>query len=602
MNLKKIFFLILLIISTLTLSGCQGGNSDSQVDPSGGSVPTVPVVIPDTNTSSAIVNVNVILPVSLAILTTNNQVVNISVRVFDSANNPYSIGTITKVNPNDVLTGRDIGSFDKDTSPLVNGIASFTYNAPDSLDVNTSNISFGFYHDSNSSSVQVFTMSIVPDVNQTVLTNYTLKSSNESDVNMNLESRKTFSFGIYDAGDNPLPDANITKIIVTSLNPSLVLVKDNTLRAPGSTLSINNQNNFTINLISNIKSGLAPIKVDATFSDANGGEQNLTKIFNLVVFSGPPTAASLGYISSSFNETTGLYTEAWRLMVTDKHSNLVNTNPAVYSSMIVGYATSSATTENSASYLYYTTEGTMATSGGKAQLTSSAAAFSNVDLVNDDLVVFGTGYKFNTFGKWDINTNTSSTVLDLNDDFNSSSTSGLGFAVGHNLRNETCNGDATVASVKAKDDNTTLSDDGLLTLEATFNDYMVGKSVVLSTNFVGGHNNINGQLGYAKKITFVGTGLTSSTYIVKRGSSIGVKRLRVYVQDSPYGITYKNSNFSYDVQNTADLTPISVSGNSNNNITSCVNGGYDYVDVNITALAGGNGELTLINLRVGAEF
>ena len=604
MNLLKIFLSATLLMVAFLFSGCQGDNGDTIIvetptDSSGG---TVPPSVPDANTSNP--SVTLVLPISSAVLTTNNQVVNIAIRVFDSANNPYSSGNIVKINPNDVLTGRDIGEFDKITSPLVNGVANFAYTAPKSLDANTSNISFGFYHDSNSSDVKVFTMSIVPDVNQSVLTSYTLQSSNPSDVNMNLESSKTFSYTVYNANNVALPDSSVAKITVTSLNPSLALIKDNTQNPASNILTISNQNNFTINLISNTKSGLVPIKVDATFNDENGVEQNLTKIFNTVVFSGPPTAASLGYVSSSFDANTGLYTEKWRLMVVDKYTNLVNSNPSVSSSMIVGYAKSSVAV-NDANYSYFPTSGTLAINGTKGQLTSSIAAFTDVDLVNDNLVIFGTGYKFNAFGKWEIATVTSPTVLELSDDFNATSTTALGFAVGHNFRNETC-GDhnSAVASVKALNNNTTLSDDGILILEATFNDYMVGKSVILSTNFVGGHNNISGQLGYARKITFVGTGLNSEIYKISKGDA-GVKRLNVFVNDSPHGITYKNANFGYSIESTATETTISYSSSSMvAGITDCSVGGSAYVDVNIsgTSGAGGDGELKLINLRIGAEF
>ena len=601
MNIQKSFFYGVLLAILLVFSACAANNSEGTATNTPGT--DVNSTVPDDNTIflPSASGLTVVLPVSASVLKVNKQVVTINVRVFDADLNFYSTGVIKKKNPIDILT-RDIGTFVTNEAPLVDGVATFVYTAPDDLDANTSNITFGFYHESNASDIRTYTMSIVPEVNQTVLTSYVLKSSNPTDVNMNLESVKSVSYAVYDASETLVQDADMVSMTVTSLNPSLAILRD-TYSNEGNTLSITGQNNFSINLVSNTKSGLVPIKVNTTFLDANSNEQNLTEVFNIVILSGPPTAASLGYVGSSFDNTKGLYTEKWRLMATDAYSNLVNTNPSVSTSMLVGYAQSSGTTLNAANYLYFdpVPGGSLSANGTKGQFTAPTAVFDDIDLSNDKLVLFGTGYKFNAFGKWEIDT-TSSSVLNLSDDFNVSTISGLGFAVGHNLRNETCSGDSVVADVAAADGNITLSDDGILLLDVVFSDYMVGKSVVLSTNFVGGYNNITGQLGYAKKITLVGTGLTASTYIVKKGTSFGVKRLPVYVNDSPHGATYKNANFAYDVEVSAQDTNVTVVGDSNNQITSCTVGGNSYVDVNITAPAGGDGEIKLTNLRISNEF
>lgn len=601
MNLIKISMLSLLLAFSFSMTGCQGNNSDAPVATTPGTDTTAPddtVPVVDTNDSTSL---TIVLPVSATVLKTNSQVVNIDVKMFDASNNPYSEGIVTKTNPRDVLTGRDIGSFDKDSSTLVNGVAHFVYTAPENLDANTSNIYFSFYHESNTSDARIYTMSIVPEVNQTILTNYKLVASNADDKDMDLNSNKSISYSLSTNSDELVSDSQITSLKVTSLNPSLATLQDS--KGNSGVELESTDNSYSINAISNTKSGLVPIKVEATFLDVNGNQQTVTEIFEIVVLSGPPTASSLGYISSAFDAESGLYTENWRLTVTDKYSNLVNSNPSVSSGLIVGFAQSSGTQSNAGNYLYYspTPGGALSQSGTKGKFVAPSNAFDNVDLVNDELALFGTGYTFGASGLWDIDT-ASSNTLNLGDDYNDASVSGLGFAVGHNLRNETCNGDATVAQVYPADGNI-LDDSGSMILKIEFSDYLVGKSLVLWTNFLGGANNITQKLGYAKKITLVGTGLETGSFTVTKGTTVGDGKVYVYVKDSPHGRVYLNSNFSYTFNNSAQDTNVTITGSSMDaGILDCTNGGAAFVKFNIPSVAGGTGEITLTDLRINNEF
>ncbi len=604
----KLFLSILLVITTLSLSGCQGSNSDSSsggdtsssVTGEGGVIGTPPAT-GDTNANAIIV-----LNPNSSVLTKNSESVTIIVKVFDSANNAFTSGKIKGTSPDDALLGRDVGSFSENLSvgvDVINGIATFSYTAPSDLDTNTSNLVFGFYHDSNTSNVLTYTFSISPESNQTSSTEYFLTSSDTGNINIDLESTKSFLYSLVDQNGVAFPDANVTSLIVTSENTGLVLLKDNSSNAATSSLTVSGKSTLNVNIVSNKKSGLVPIRVDAIFN-TDSGEQNLSKTFNLVVFSGPPTAAAFGFTgNNSFNATTGLYTDELRLFITDKYSNQVNSNPAVALEMITGYATSSAATTNSANYLYYETNATFSSNSGKGQITALSTAFSSVDLSNDFLIVFGSDYKLDTFGKWDIDTIPSTNVLDLSDDFNSSSTASLSFAVGHNLKSETCSNNSVVASVQVKTTNI-VDDNGILIFEIIHDDYMVGKSVMVAANFLGGHNNINTQLGYAEKVTLLGTGLVAGSPIqVTQGSTTGIHPISIYVNDSPTGRVYQNSNFSAKYDVSAKDTNVTVTGTSMvAGITDCSNGGAAYVEFTINGVAGGDGEISLSDLRIGSEF
>ncbi|SFV61206.1 hypothetical protein MNB_SM-4-954 [hydrothermal vent metagenome] len=605
MNTIKLFLSILLVITTLSLSGCQGSNSDPVSDAgttTGGIVP----VVPDVNDTTSI---TVVLPVSSAVLTTNSQVVNIDVRVFDSANNPYSTGTITKVNPSDVLLGRDVGTFDKQVSTITNGIASFAYTAPADLDANTSNILFSFYHDSNATDAKIFTMSLVPDVNQSISTSYQLRTSSVDGVSMALESSESVSYSVYDLSDgSALVDADMISMTVTSLNTSLANLTDSKGNS-GTTLTVSAQNNISLNVNSNTKSGLVPIKVVANFRDANGIDQNLTEVFSMLILSGPPSAISLSYASTEQVAARAKFIEKWVVTVTDKYSNLVNSNPSVSMGMIAGYTQSSAATANVAGYLHYLPGAGV---GGSINATSDdftalTAAFTNVDDQNDILVVYGTGYKYDASGKWDITTN-SSTVLDLVDDYNSTTRSEMGFAVGNNQREDTCDiGSKWVANVYADGNTAIIDSTGTMVINVEYDYYLTGKSTMLWVNLVGIQNSTGEQvrIGEAKKITLRANGLTGETYVYAKGFN-GQVRLEVKITGtSEY---YHNSRFSSHVVVTGDDTNwtygnFSSDGNTSeaNGITSCINGGVGYVDIHVFSALDA-GEIQLTNVVPNNEF
>lgn len=591
--------LALLVIGSLFFTACGGGNNSDAPPSTKDTNVSVPVV--DSNDTK----VTLVMPVSAIVLTTNSQVVNIDVKVFDSSNNPYSTGIVTKVNPNDVRTGRDIGSFDKDTSTLVNGVARFVYTGPTKLDENTSNLSFSFYHESNSTNARTYTMSIVPEVNQTVLTSYSIIASNSDDKTMNLEGIKSISYSVVNALNQELPDDRIQSITVTSLNPSLVTLKDSSGNS-GTQLSITSKNGFSINAISNTRSGLVPIKVDVRFIDSNNIEQNLTEIFELVILSGPPTAMSLSYASTEQNAQSAKFIENWVLTITDKYANLVNTTPSISMGALIGYARSSASTSNPAGYLYYNASSGSGTlrNANPDTFTAGVSAFGNIDLGNDKLVLFGsTGYRFDAFGKWDISNTNATNQLELLDNYNGAGVTDLGYAVGHNFRNEVCSGNSVVANVYAKDGNNVLGTTGSMVIQVEYDYYLVGKDVVLWTNLVGSSNNSDVKIGLGKKVTLRGEGLEAQSYSFNKGFS-GIVRFDVSIKNTVE--FYKNANFGYRAQVTGNDVVWAIAGTSmsDGTIVDCnLNGsdGVAYIDVNIIS-AQNAGTIEISNLLPSSEF
>ncbi len=586
------------LIAILSISGCGSNNSDSPSTETNSSV----VPPPEGNITNPAVTV--ILPTSSTVLTTNGQVVTIDVRVFDSANNPYSQGNVKLINSSDVLSGRDVGTFDKYTSTLTNGVATFTYTAPAELSTDTSNIYFGFYHDSDSSKTKTYTMSIVPETNQTVISSYELIESNSNDVRMPLESIKSISYSVYDSNGDKLEDTDMKSIVVTSLNPSLGKLSDSFGNNDNEKLTQLEKNSMTVNLHSNTISGLIPLKVDAVFIDANGDEQNLSKVYSVVVLSGPPTAFSLSYAGTSQNENKAKFIEHWVLTATDKYSNLINTNPTISTGMIAGYAQSSvATPTNDGNYLFSSSSnGGSIANAAPDEFHAPVNIFDNVDFDHDYLVTFGNGYTYDASGKWDIIHNSAS-VVNLAEEYYGNDVSGLGFAVGHNYRQDTCrDSQEWLGNVYPQGSNYILDSNGSTVLEVEYDYYMVGKAVMLWVNLTGSANNTITRVGEARKVTLRGAGLVGDTYSFSKGFQ-GLIRLEVHINDTVE--YYRNANFGYRVEVTADDTNWTISGSSmsDGNITDCtLNSGVGYVDVLITDPAGSAGTASLTNVLVADEF
>jgi hypothetical protein len=598
MSFYKIFVLSLVV--AFSFSGCGSNNSDAPTSTGGGNI-NLPV---DNNTTidetSAI---TVVLPVSSTVLSTNSQVVTIDVRAFDSLNNPYSGGNIKLIGSPDGPKGRDVGEFSSIVAPLANGVATFTYTGPKDLKADTSNLYFGFFPETNASNVQIYTMSIVPEVNQTILTSYEIKSGNDKNVTMDLNASKTVGYTVYDQSNNKVTDDNIVSLTVTSLNPNLVLLSNTSSQTDAESIS-STKNNITINLNSNTKSGLVPIKVDAVFVDENGKTQHLTKVYSIIVYSGPITAISLSYAGTKNNDTDAKFIENWVLSATDKYNNLVNTHPSISVGMLAGYAQSSGTLTNVANYLYsipnQAGSGGGTINGSNGTFTANENVFGNVDYTHDYLVTFGNGYTYEVSGKWDVNEN-SNKILNLVDDYNETkNVPNLGFAVGNNYRQDRCHfGDEWIGNVYPKDNNYILGDNGSKIIEMSYDYYLVGKDVMLWTNLVGSAQGKIQRIGESRKVTLRGDGLDAETYDFSKGY-VGVVRLKISVKDTTEW--YYNSNFGYSVRVSGDDVNWTVAGSSmDNGIISCKNDGIAYVDVNITG-AGNAGTVSLSNLKVSNEF
>jgi len=542
-------------------------------------------------------------------VTINSEVLNIDISVFDADNSPYPDGSVKIIYPNEILNGRDIGSFETSTIELVDGKARFVYTAPTQLDIDTSDIVFKFYHESERSVMTELKILINPDPDQVVLTTYSIRSSLvDNELSMGLQSSRFISFSVEDTDDISVPDSNMTNIKVTLLNPALAILEDTSGRIDNS-LDFYDTNNVTVNLKTDNISGVIPIKIETTFKDVNNNEQNLTKIFNILVLSGPPSAISLSYAgtlpSTEELQSRAKMAEKWVVTVTDKYSNLVNTYPAISMGVMSGYTQSSATVNNSSNYLYFKPSdgnGTLDLVDQNFTVDSQIGSnnvFDNIDDTNEYLVTFANGYRYNASGKWDINIDSSDTV-DLRDTFEGNTTSNLGFAVGYNYRQDRCEeGVEWVANVYPENNNYTIDETGSVKIIVEYDYYLVGKSVMLWTNLLGIHNGQTIRIGESKKITLrgLGLGIDGKTTPVSVENGVSNKQYRIFIPIQETETFYSNSKFSYRVEVSNNLSIDAVS-DSNGDLDNC----KAYVDVNVSENESKTGTITITELRVENEF
>jgi len=600
----KIKYILISLLMAMFLVGCSSNNSDTQDE----LVDDIPTETTDENTTTTIEDsdpvATVILTTNQSVITLNNDTLNIEVKVIDEKNNPFADGNVKIVYPNDVREGRDVGYFASSTVTLENGRATFAYTAPNDISIDTSNITFGFYHESNPSDIAVYTIKLTPEENQIILSNYKIDNTFENNETMGLESSKLLNFFVSNDKDILVDDSKMESMTISILNPTLGILED-TLGHSGNSLTIEDKNSITLNIKSNTVSGIMPIKVETEFRDENNASQNLSEVFNVLVLSGPPTAMSLSYTSTEDDKEKAKYVETWVLTVTDKYNNLVNTNPAVSMGMMAGFVQNSAPTPtNNANYLYYLPSvGNGTIDGETDEFTTSKSAFDNVEQTNDYLLTFGNGYTYDASGKWAINTK-SATALDLVDDYDGEITSGLGFTVGHNYRQDACReGEEWVGNVYPENNNYIIDNTGSMRLKVEYDYYLTAKDIVLWVNIVGKHNNETVRIGEAKKISLRALGLESEVFEFSAGYT-GSVNIKILAHETAW---LRNSNFSYNLKVESQGADCTVTDTSmNHGITYCYGNnnqnGISYVEVTCHTPTPLGGTISLQNLTYSSEF
>jgi len=543
----------------------------------------------------------VILIKNNQVIDTNEQVLTLNLDIYEAgSNNLFETGSIKVEYPDEIKQyGSELGYFSSNSVDVVNGKATFLYTAPNNLTtLKDKQFTFNFYHIDNPSNKASLVLSFKPKVNQIVDTTYKLDFTNsDNEVTMPIDSTKIFTLTLKDEKGNLVEDKNIYNIKVKSLNSEILnFIK----QSDGSLVNIIEDSNNSTNIILNSKtlSGLIPIEAIVNFLDINNNNQTISKVFNIVVLSGPPTTISFSYIETINDKSKAKFIENWIVRVSDKYLNPINTSSAVSAGAIVGFSNNGKNTNTTEDYLYYNTinGGTL---NNNNTFTAKEDVFSNIDIANDVFVTFGNGYTYNSSGKWDFTYDTANRLI-LLDDYDGNTTSNIGFAMGNNHRQDQCkDGIEWTGKVRAQNDNYILSQEGYVILEVEYDYYLTGKDIVLWTNIVGDNKSTNQtvRIGEAQKVTLRGLGIATNTKSFGCGYQDTV---RFFLDSEGTLSSYRNSNF-IPIINTIGDVKAEYNSTSKYIISSCATGAY--IDVDIDANVGEcKGGSVAVSGKITSEF
>ena len=631
MFLKSFLFTLMLIM----MVGCGSNNSDTQDQSSSGSTNN------DKNTSNNI-EVNgtkslVFLSGSSVTLTQNGQAYTVDILVLGPDNAPAESGTVKIAYPEKIKSGVDIGYFNTNSVDVVNGHATFSYVGPQNLAervaAGDTSTQFGFYLVDQPQNVSLLTFNYSPTPNQIILTSYDLGWNKEvSETSMGIESTTKLSFYIENDKQEKIKDSAVTSITI-SLENKIATLQDSTGNT-GTTLTFSGKNNVSVTIASNTISGLVPIRVDATFLDANGKPQTLTKVFNMTILSGPPTAMSISYLGTYQDDDNAKFVDKMIVTVTDKYFNQVNTQPAIATAVIAGYERNATTNARMHSAIL---DANVTISKDSENRTIITATNNDVNFsdakkwaVADIVATFANGYSYQGSGKWDIDFNQTGMAdnqIRLIDDVNLSSVSPtpaplpvFGFAVGRNYRQDTCRrGREWVGYTKVNNpEGNVLTKEGYAEIDIYYDYYLVGKNVVLTVNILGkdvnlivnnpdkfpedNNSKVMTKIGESVTHLLRGNGLEASSVTIPAGFDGNVT---IPIKIANTGEWYRNANFGYDVVPSDKVVVNQVRYVSNIGQCELAKGageGVAFVELDVNNTGTETGSVKLANLITGYEF
>ena len=552
----------------------------------------------DVQKTSSISNYTPALNISTLNVTNNSQTTEVIVSVYDEFNRLASSGSVNVIYPSLASSGADIGTLSPTTATISDGKATFVYTAPANLNDANFTSAIEFYYNDDVTKTAKLTLNFSPEPNQLVNKNYEIKfTPQDNSLKMSLEELKSFSVAIADTDGAIVKDADINELNVSIENSYLATLKNST--GATNTLFTYDVNNITAVLQSKTLSGLVPLHVSVSFKDVNGDTKLLNNLFNVIVESGPPTAISISYVDTDQDKTRAKFIERFAVSVTDKYFNPVNTNPSISVGAIVGYA------RNKNTRIYEDIDANATLNKDSLELNATYKidmANNDIDINNDVLVTFGSGYTYPASGVWSFTDFNATSIILAAAQYDANETSALGYAIGRNFRQDACNlGDEWLGQVKVQDGALTLDSQGTAIVELSYDYYLVGKDVVLYINIIGQDNSLNRKLkiGEAKKHTLRGHGLESfsePSLSAENGANNVTKRFYSWITDTPEA--YRNARFSFNTVTTSGLGHI----NSVTHMPIEACSGHSYIEYSISADVNETFSITVADPKIISEF
>ena len=616
--MKKNILMALLVSLGLVLTGC--GSGDFDINDGNSSIPGNP----DTNGSTPDINatkydlVTVKPSGSLYIVSQKDHDYEIVLKATMSGN--AASNQMIKV-----VTGKYPGTIAPDAAKTdENGKVAFLYHSPSTLDAikEAFTVTFAVSEDTRASANVTFKASSGgTDNNQTVdMINYAIKlDTSDHAFNLGLGMKKKATVSLIDRdGNATIDNSRVESIRVTSVDPTVLKMTQQSGGAPAKTVTIPNENNAQIILVADEQnSGLAPLKVTITYYDTNGVKKTLEQTISATVLSGPPTAFSINSDGISYNFDTKQFEHKFIIQAVDNSGNPIAARGIINVSAMASFAKDADDQEilyGRWSNVKNGISASLTSDGGKGKLSlAGKTPFSatTIDQKRAFVAVVGDVNSYEALGKWNIKSIEDSSTLLFSNQYYGGDYSGLGMAVGYNYRDKICSSgyEESVVVVDSSDGTYALNEKGQAFVTLKYDAYMIGKRIAVLVNMIGYDPQTekfarSGEVKFDTE-SFV-KNLKGDTFSISKDGNETNKTIRGVIDTGTADEYYvRNSTFSCEIKlNKAEIVR-DANGNPkiyHNDPASCQDGGIAYLTVTVKPLdPKKDGSITFEKCQVNSE-
>ena len=218
-----------------------------------------------------------------------------------------------------------------------------------------------------------------------------------------------------------------------------------------------------------------------------------------------------------------------------------------------------------------------------ATMVTTAGDLTDVDPYNDILMTFGNGYTYQASGKWDISSVAGSTIT-MTDKYTSvNPTIDMGYAIGHNHRQDVCEfGREWIGQVDSTDGTFKVNSTGSAVMDFRYDYMLTGKTIVFGASVTGTLNSTGEELriGEAIRHTLRGHGYDGSISCSVPAGFTTTCSVAVHLTDTGYNA--RNVNFNFAITGGEEITVNTLTTSMSTGLYSCENGGTSYVELNVT--------------------
>ncbi len=468
--------------------------------------------------------------------------------------NSKNVGIATTVQVEQLANGDGnyYGSFDQPSTFTTDesGVATLNYTAPTAIP-NTAYREIEVSATDSSGNVVIKRLKIdFQTVNETNATVYDIDIVNENTLEVN--STGSITVKIFKEGN---VDEIISNSYVNEVNVSTAFT--NMIKINGdSNTTFSNIGFKVIPVTTSTISGSALIDLSANIFD---GEKNVTisKSVPVVILSGPISALSLVYVSTTYDKENGLFIDRWNIHAVDKYANPAREGISLYPTLINGYKHIGDAAGN-------------IVAGDPANFTDTSAPFGVVDVnppYNDRLIIMPQSIPEKIdksyLGDWTISRVVDSSTLELDDIYAGPDDSQLKYIIGSEKR--ALADVISIADIKSAEPSGTYKTDanGNVRFDITYDPMLVGHTLTLSAKTYNG----TVRSGTAIRTSFRGEGYSVNSKKIDNDGNTHAVTLNISINPNGeplVGVELVPDSITTD-SGQCTLNPASVPIQTNNN-------------------------------------